>query len=406
MAKASNLKNAYKKWFYLFLLSNVVILFLTFTANPYRLAPFQITIPGINDVKPRLYEYQRYVKIFDLAYKKPQTILLGSSRVLWGLDPKNSVLQKYPPVYNAGVLGPPLYEVKEYFDHALVSQPNLKRVVLALDFYEFNAKFDDRELILKDMFRKPLNEIIKQHTNLFFDFRAMGETLWCSLMRKKVMTLREDGRLYPDPLSNRELYKDFFLPNVAQVNKDIKIVKPVATGATSARATGAATTAAIKKEKSPKAGMKDELYVPFTLSNKSLAALRSIIKTCKERNIELYIYFPPILQNGEVIAFHKYGIWKEYEKFQHELAKLHSFWDFTGWHEISLNKDNFVDSSHHIFPIGDIILGKIFGQENSNTPHAFGTYVTTQNVDAHLKAIDREYKTRMLGGQYHTRKKV
>ena len=229
MASSARLKRNYKIWFYQFLLFNIVILFLTAIANPYRLAPYQITIPGLNDIKPRLYDYQRYIKLFDIAYQKPQTILLGSSRVLWGLDPRNPVLQTYQPVYNAGVMGPPLYEIREYFHHALVNQPQLKRVVLALDFYAFNGKFDNRDLVLKDSFGKTRKEIVQQNINLLLDFPAMAETIFDSMRRKKVKTLREDGKLTPDPLAARELYTDFFPPEIAvqpaPVAKPVVVVK-------------------------------------------------------------------------------------------------------------------------------------------------------------------------------------
>jgi hypothetical protein len=395
MASSARLKRNYKIWFYQFLLFNIVILFLTAIANPYRLAPFQITIPGLNDIKPRLYDYQRYIKLFDIAYQKPQTILLGSSRVLWGLDPKNPVLQTYQPVYNAGVTGPPLYEIREYFHHALVNQPQLKRVVLALDFYAFNGKFDNRDLVLKNSFGKTKKEIVRQNINLLLDFPAMAETIFDSMRRKKIKTLREDGKLTPDPLAARELYTDFFPPEIAAqpapVANSVAVVKTPAVPVVAHHKKKSAIIAAngVKKP-----SMKNELYLPFNMSNQSLSALQEIIATCKERGIELYIYIPPTLNNVEADAFHQMSIWKNYADFQRQLAKLHPFWDFAEWNEITQNKDNFIDGSHHVFPVGDMILGRMFGKPTDKTPASFGKYVTAVNVDAHLRAVDHDYYSR------------
>jgi hypothetical protein len=378
ISQARRFKRKYYYWVALFLLLNALILFVAVAEDPYRLNPVHLTIPRINDVKPRLYDYQRYVKLFDIAYQKPKTIILGSSRVLWGIDPSNAVLQKYPPVYNAGVLGPPMYEIHEYFLHALANQPDLKRVILALDFYAFNAKFDHRDLILKDTFGKDWREILHTRRELLLDIPADLQTLWYSLLHKPVKSLQENGRLTPDPLSDRELYKDFFPQKEADEKENIN-------------------TQGNKKEnalqkliKQPK--MKDELYQPFKLSQIDMAALQDIIETCKKRNIELYLYIPPLLRNGEIVAFHQLKLQNEFENFQRSLVKLHPYWDFASWNKITMSEDNFVDGSHHIFPVGNMIMVRILGQPLAGTPNGFGRYVTAENVEQHLKLIEQEYK--------------
>lgn len=357
MAALKQLKNNYRHWFYVFMGFNIVALFLAVIANPYRLLPLHIVIPRINDIKPRLYDYQRYVKLFDIAYQKPRTVLLGSSRVLWGLDPTNPLLNQYPPVYNAGVMGPPVYEIKHYFDHALANQPHLKRVILALDFYAFNAKFDNREFELMPVFGKKWQNIIWIRKKMLFDVKAVVGTLWSSLIRKDIMTLRNDGRLTPDPLSDRKLYQAFFEP------------PPTPKGV----------------------GMRSDLYYPFKLSKQSFDALKSIVDICRKRNIELIIYIAPTMRSNEITVFHEYGIWKDYENYQRALAKLHPYWDFTSWNSVTMNGDNFVDTSHHVFPVGDIILERLFGTVDKNIPESFGRYVTADTVENHLRDLNHEY---------------
>lgn len=370
-------KIAYKKWNYKiwalsFVTLNLIICLIMVLTDPYRLMPFQMTIPGINNIKPRLYDYQRYIKLFDIAYQKPRTIILGSSRVLWGIDPKNAFLEKYKPVYNAGVLGPPMYEVREYFFHALKNQPELKRVILALDFYAFNSKFDNRDLILKDTFGKNWQEILQTRRELVFDFPAFVETFVDSLMHKHVKSLREDGRLTPDPLEDRELYKEFFAV----------LDEPKADTTKEGKA---------KDKTVEKKTMRNELYQPFHLSKIDLAALKEIIDTCKKRNIELYIYLPPVYNNTELVDFHSLNLWRDYQSFQRYLARLSPFWDFTSWNEIVMNKKNFIDGSHHTFAIGKMVLDRIMGHPDPEAPSNFGRYVTAANVDTHLKILQQEY---------------
>lgn len=369
-------KKQSKQWVLSFIAINIILISMFPLINPYRLMPFKVTIPGLNDIKPELYDRQRDIKVFDIAYIKPKTILLGSSRVLWGLDPKNPNLQEYQPVYNAGILGPPIYEVDEYFKHALINQPKLKRVILALDFYSFNSKFDGRDMN-NGIFGKNWHEILKARRDMIFDFHALADTVFSSLFRRDVKSLRSDGRLIPDPTTDRELYKDFFsAPKLPAPDTKPKNIN--------------AKELAVIKAKS----MKDSLYQPFGLSKEGVKALSDIINTCKQKHIDLIIYLPSTYHNTEVEAFHDMKIWNEYKSYLQLVAKMHPFWDFTGWNEISMNRDNYIDGSHHTFAIGNLVIDRIFNRDHSSAPKGFGVLVDSKSVDSHLKAIDNEYYRR------------
>lgn len=396
MTELTKNKKKYKHWFYGFVLINIIFLIIAVISNPYRLTPINITIRGINDIKPRLYEYQRYIKLFDIAYQKPKTVILGSSRVLWGIDPQNPILQTYPPVYNAGVMGPPLYETLEYFRHALANQPDLKRVVLALDFYSFNAEFDNRDLILKDIFGKGPRQILKIRRELLFDYGAMIETLWYSMTRKQVKSLREDGRLTPDPLEARSVYDDFFNPPQPPVaNKTVVVknseIKSSATKNVEVKIKPDKKIVNTVAKAAPQTQMRNVLYESFKISKQSMDALREIVETCKKRNIELYIYITPTLNNAEETYYREHGLWSEFASFQRQLANLHPFWDFTSWNKITMDKNSFIDGSHHIFPVGNLIMERIFNKKDPAIPETFGRYISTNNVNKHLQNLTDEY---------------
>lgn len=385
MSTVAKIKRKYKAWCFLFILLYLIIILFIFIEDPYRLMPVKVTIPRINDVKSPLYDYQRYIKLYDIAYQKPKTIILGSSRVLWSIDPANPLLNQYPPVYNAGILGPPMYEIAEYFKHALYSQPQLKRVILALDFYAFNAKFDDRGLAQRHDFEKSWPGMIYKDNKLLFDLQSAISTLWASVTRKQVMSLQPDGRLTPDPLTARDLYKDFFGP---PVNDATPNPKPVAVSIAKQP-----IHAHDKKIDPPiQHNMKNELYIPFSLSQTSLDALRMIIKTCKERHIELIIYIPATYNNSELSAFYQYGLWEQYQEFERILANLHPFYDFMSWNEVTMNRNNYIDGSHSTFSVGDKVIARIMGHPQPGTPETFGRYVTAETVEKHLKDLNKEYK--------------
>lgn len=390
MPNVHSFKMRHKIWFYSFILSIVFVACFVFIINPYRIFPVSITIAGINDIKPKLYDYQRYVKLFDIAHQKPKTILLGSSRVLWGLDPKSSILQQvgYMPVYNAGVLGPPMYVTRQYFDHALASQPDLKRVILGIEYFDFNKAYDGRTF-LSESFGKNESQLLKIHSKLAYDLKASVLTLLSSLSHKQGKSLREDGRLTPAPLESPEIYKDFFGPTQNQIidvrdqdkreNINQRVLeKPIIHKETIAKA-------------SKPRQMKDILYGNFKLSKIDMDAFRYIVETCKERNIELYIFFTPAYNFSEINAFHQLGIWEDYKIFLRQIASIHPYWNFDGMNTVTTNRSNYVDGSHFVFSVGEMILKKMFNVSDASIPKNFGNYVTGKNVNYFLKNLEIEY---------------
>lgn len=366
------IKKSNRIWFVSFVFINVLTVLLAVIINPYRLLPFSLTIPFINDVKPQLYDYQRYIKLFDISREKPKTLLLGSSRVLWGLDPQNASLQQkgYLPVYNAGILGPPMYEIKKYFDHALLVSPHLKRVILGIDFYAFNNKFDHREFILAYSFGKKTNRLLEIHHTLLGDVKAIFATLKSSLLREKVKSLREDGRLTPSPIEAPEVYAEFVQEVQNTHNR-----------------TNSTQQNIIKEKKSPK--MRNELYEPFSISSIDMDALKYIVEQCRERHIELYIFLTPTYRSLELSALHELHIWNQYIQFLKMLADIHPFWSFYGKNEINDNIHNYMDGSHFIFPVGDKILDSmLLDNQHDNMSQTFGEIVTRDNINQFLQHLN------------------
>lgn len=379
MVSVRSVKKNNKRWFMAFIGLNSLLALLMIVVNPYRVLPFSVNILGINDIKPALYDNQRYVKIFDIARIRPKTILLGSSRVLWGIDPANPVLQQkgYMPVYNAGILGPPMYEIRKYFDHALVVQPHLKRVILGLDFYAFNAKFDNRQFSTEIDFGKNSLGLLKVNESMLFDTKAIYSTVVSSAFRRRSKSLRDDGRLTPAPLEAPEIYQDFFHPEIkynSMHNADTK-----------------GRNNKISTENKPLPSMRNELYDPFRLSEDDIDAFKYIVAECKKRDIELYVFMTPTLNSSEFDVIRELNLWHEYEEFQRKIASVTPFWDFISWNEVTLTRSNYVDGSHYIFPVGKKIIDKMLGEPDPGTPVSFGRYITADNVNQHLITLDKEW---------------
>ncbi len=80
----------------------------------------------------------RLSKAHIVTQYRPQALILGTSRAEVGLEPTHPGWQ-YERVYNLGLPQASIYETKRYFEHALYAG-ELKQVVLALDFFQFNPE--------------------------------------------------------------------------------------------------------------------------------------------------------------------------------------------------------------------------------------------------------------------------
>ena len=396
MLGVESYKKKYKIWFYAFLLSNLLMAGVVIVINPYRLFPVTVKIKGINDIKPKLYPFQQYIKLFDIAHQKPKTILLGSSRILWGVDPQSPILQQknYTPVYNAGILGPSMILIRQYFDHALFSQPDLKRVILGIEYVGFNKEYDNKPN-LHESYAKSEKELLAIHYKMAFDLKASFLTVASSIRQKHDKTLREDGRLTPAPLEEPDLYQDFFQP-VKEKKSVVDVVSNKPTELTQTSKPSAIhlnekqTLLTEKKPKPPQ--MRDVLYGNFQLSQLEMDAFHYIVQTCKERNIELYVFFTPAYNLSEIQAFHRLGLWENYKFFLKQLVSIYPFWSFVSWNKITSDKNNYVDGSHFVFSVGDMILKKMFAVKDDAIPENFGRYITQKNVHHFMQNLELEYQ--------------
>ncbi len=90
-------------------------------------------IVGFNQQKEGVRNKIRFVKQLDLPLRKPNTILMGSSRVHDAINPDSPALQGLGRVNNYGVDMNRIRETRIFLQHAVVNS-DIKHVVIGLDF--------------------------------------------------------------------------------------------------------------------------------------------------------------------------------------------------------------------------------------------------------------------------------
>lgn len=117
-------------------------------------------------------------------------------------------------------------------------------------------------------------------------------------------------------------------------------------------------------------------------------ALNSILKLselCKRNNIELIIFTNPTYRTTYIS-----GLNKGYIEFLRELVKITDFYNFSGLNDVTINKENYLDTSHYNAYVGDMIIDVIHNNKRFDKLYeqGFGWYVTKDNIEKLLNLID------------------
>lgn len=95
-------------------------------------------IKGLNDRYPTVPYFLRIHKTERIKQLKPDTVIIGSSRALVGLNPRPEFFEDGAVVYNAGLTAARIYEQRCLLEFAAAAT-QLRLVILTLDFFAFSA---------------------------------------------------------------------------------------------------------------------------------------------------------------------------------------------------------------------------------------------------------------------------
>ncbi|MEC4983484.1 MAG: hypothetical protein SAK42_05250, partial [Oscillatoria sp. PMC 1076.18] len=239
-----------------FCLEFVVVALFNLAIDPFA-AFGSPMISGVNQLKLEQQAHVRLFKAIAITRLQPKTILLGSSRTDLGLNPDHQVFANKSPVYNLGVPGVNMYEVRRYFEHALQNQPEIKQVVLGIDFLMFNQfrpekpDFSERRLNLK---RIGLADALA--TTFSLDaVTSSWETIQASKKDRKNQAYSSLG------MRNEKYFLRYGLPKKSIVegfkfNLGRSIIDP-------------------------------EIYYNYALSEEQINDFKTVVNTCKKNNLPL-----------------------------------------------------------------------------------------------------------------------
>lgn len=335
-------------------------------------------INKLNKNKPDFQTHIRTTKAHQIRIQKPETIILGSSRAEFGINPEHpGFMSSSKKTYNLALQSINIYETFSYLKHAQAIQP-LKQVIIGLDFFMFNnnksneSDFDKTRLApmkygwFLDIFRAlftydgllaSINTIEKQNDNTSIQYFKNG--------------FRNDTN------------------NWARIQKK-----------------GGHRQAAINNESYTLHALDGFTFFEFSEKPsfiESLSIFQEIIRFSKEHDIDLHLFISPI-HARKLQIFHQLGLWEKFEHWKKQLVQIvelssapFSIWDFTGYNEITTEyfprlKDAkqqmkwYWESSHYKKETGDLVLDIILNHTltKRKAPVHFGIKLTSQNIKQHL----------------------
>ncbi|MBE9125808.1 MULTISPECIES: hypothetical protein [unclassified Coleofasciculus] len=314
------------------------------------------TVSGINRLKPEQDTHNGLFKSVEVMRLKPTTVLLGSSRVVLGLNPKYLALLANQPAYNLGIPGVHIYEAKHYFEHALINQPKLKQVIIGIDFFMFNnTNFSDNLSIYdKNLVGKsqiPLQRLL----DVVFSIQVFQSSLiTLEVNREDLASLPyySNGMRNVSPKSNPKPMIDNFKIDIGNYLNN------------------------------------ENYYKNYSLTQSSIKEFKKIIDICKQRNIQVKVFISPE-HTAQLEAIRVAGLWTVFEEWKRQVSSITPVWDFSNLNKITTeaignDMKYFLDGTHYSKEVGDLILNDVLSYQQEKVPKGFGVLITSENIELHL----------------------
>ena len=316
--------------------------------NPYGVfaAP---EIVGVNHLKPEQKNLARIYKAFDLRRKQPEVILFGSSRVEEGLNIEHPALvgKDNYQLYNAGFQAGNPYEILKYLELAIAKNPQLKKVVLGVDFFMFNENLLNQETFSEARLKSSYP--VKDALSFLVSFDALTSSKDTVLVSRQNS---EPSKQEEQSLKSFQFWIKEFLRN-------------------------------------------EQLYAEYKFSENKLANFRQIVELCQQNQIELTVFISP-LHVTLLETINVAGLWSEFESWKQAISSITPVWDFAYYNSVTTETvqtemSHYLDSSHYSQETGDLVLKRIFNTNLIGIPLDFGRLVTSENIKQHL-ATSREQR--------------
>ena len=328
--------------------------------------------------RPSIRLLERLHKAHAIRDAKADTLLLGNSRVIVGLDPQHPSLPQ--PAYNLGLGAANIYECQRYLQHAIHLHPP-KLVIVAIDKGMFHAAAAPEG----DFDEARLSVFANGQPNTSWQRVDVPDTLFSlNAVLASATTLAARG------------------PRVTYAHglRDEALMRPYLSTA----------KVLVENERWKAMSRKFEM-LDASGQNAQFAAFRTILRVCAGAGIDVRVFTNPLHAGMLEI---EYGDGRDFEAWLRQVAAVVAeesatnrreipFWNFYGYNSITTEPfpdksqprstlQNYWEISHYRKPIGDLVLSRVMGHSDPRLDAMpdFGHRVTAETVGQDLQRIAAE----------------
>jgi hypothetical protein len=322
----------------------------------YAIDPFDLwdapRIKWLNTVKS--IGNVRFVKPLQVEIRQPETVILGTSRAIYGLDPRD--FPQPERTYDFGIHGLSANEMRGYAEHILADTP-VKKLVIELGFFEFNK----------------LQATRPDYDNAILGRGALLRALPIVLFSQEA--LGRSGRTITDSRKGAKLFNraDGFAYFRFDAGKD-----PVG------------EFLAVIDQFAYAGGP----YSAPESFDQPMAQYRALLREVTAKGIDVVTFIAPE-HASLLVAIERNGMWPLYRAWERRLTEVSAeagvpLWDFSGYNPYTVTPlaDGYrthFDASHFRPEIGRLMLARMSG---ATGPADFGVLLTPETIEPHIAGLE------------------
>ena len=315
----------------MFALTGVLIsggIALTWLLNPYGATRSKFVDPIFRKVKR-----ERLATPYMLRIAKPETLLIGSSRVLMGIRIEQG---ERDGVMNAAIKGATLPQISRIVDVAL-RNPHLKRIVWGVDFFAFSPHW--------------------KSSDPYFDARIADDPI----------TRLEDTLLSLDALGDGFDFYKRSLRGRAKLKPTVTATVPwpmelICNEYVTDRLDGLDVDS--PKQIAIQLRQISYLYRRYELSPAQVELFRSIVHRIRAHGVQLLLFVPP-MSEYELELIRQGCHWRDLENFKRMVAAISPFYDFAAYNGMAVRDEFYLQVIHFKAAPGHQILRMLIGADAS-----------------------------------------
>ncbi len=305
--------------------------------------------------------HDRVITPYLLRSTRPNTVMLGTSRVLMGMPIEQGMKDGF---LNAAMAAARLQEISRAVSIAL-KNPRLKRIIWGVDFFTFDQR-------------------LKSNPQTF------------ARLNGSLQLLIQDNLLSSEALDSSY----HLLGRALQGRKglDRKVLEPIPWPADFicnrfAHYPRRGLAAYGDRGALPQVMLEMPLYRGAVCCDAGLARFKAVIDEIRRAHVQPIIFIPP-LSRYELEAIRQDGDWPRFQQWKRDLAQIVPYWDFSGYNPMSGTDTMFLDILHMKPEVGMTILRRLLGDGAAQCPGMktvldSGFWVDRNDVDRVLAIQDQ-----------------